>query len=75
MSKEIDWGLVHGEGTINCICDNCGVVEDIDFDDGPDFREAQDTIQDKGWVSTKIKGQWFDFCCEDCRNQYIREHT
>lgn len=76
MSKEVEWGVIHGEGTINCLCDNCGAEEAVDFDDGyPDFRMAQAQIEELGWLSTKVHGEWKDFCCERCRNQYIKENA
>lgn len=76
MSKEVEWGVIHGEGTIVCTCDNCGCEEEIEFDGGrPDYREAQDEIEDLGWMSTKVNGEWYDFCCESCRNQFIKNNA
>lgn len=34
MSKEIEWGMIHGEGTIVCTCDQCGKEHEVDFDGG-----------------------------------------
>ncbi len=75
MSKEIEWGEMHGCGDILCTCDGCGDEEAIPFEDGPDFRSAQNELKAMGWRSTQIQGDWHDFCCEDCRNDYIRNNT
>lgn len=74
MSKEVEWGVIHGEGEIVCTCDHCGYEERLEFEDGPDFREAQDELREMGWSSSKINGEWFDFCSMDCRNAYIKEN-
>lgn len=76
MSKDVEWGVIHGEGTIVCTCDNCGYDEGYEFDCGyPDYREAQEYLIDCGWVSARILGEWHDFCCEECRNQFIKDNT
>lgn len=77
MSKEVDWGVLHGEGSILCTCDNCGAEENVaDFDDGhPDYRQAQGEIEDMGWMSTKVHGVWYDFCSESCRNNFIKNRS
>lgn len=75
MSKEIDWSPIHGEGSIVCTCDQCGREHEVEFDNGhPDFREAQAEIRSMGWVSMKQDDEWFDFCGQKCRNQYIKEN-
>jgi len=66
MSKSVEWGIIHGEGEIVCVCDYCSNEETIPFDCGPDFREAQREIESYGWFSRKIDGEWYDFCCEEC---------
>lgn len=72
MSKEIEWGDSFGEGEIGCFCDECGDVESIPFENGPDFRDAQQALKAMGWRSAQIHGEWYDFCCEECRNDYIK---
>lgn len=74
MSKEVDWSFIHGAGDIVCTCDQCGEEERIEFDNGPDFREAQREIEGMGWTSSRINGEWFDFCSMDCRNAYVKEN-
>lgn len=52
MSKEVEWGVIHGEGAICCECDQCGDTYDYDFDDGyPDYRGCQDELKTLGWMS------------------------
>lgn len=75
MSKEIEWSELYGVGTIACYCDNCSAEEEFEFDDNnPDFRAAQNALRQIGWMSCKVNGQWHDFCCEKCRNDYIKKH-
>ena len=74
--KEVEWGLIHGEGAIVCYCDQCSSTEEFEFDDSqPDYRAAQQQLFDMGWKSMKISGEWHDFCCEECRNKYVKENT
>ena len=76
MSKEVEWGLAYGEGQVVCSCDNCHSDERFDFEDNnPDYPECQRKLLFRGWVSTKFHGVWKDFCCETCRNEYIKSHT
>ena len=75
MSKEVEWSEYHGCGDIICTCDECGESYLFEFCDGyPDFREAQREIEQIGWQSARINGEWEDFCCSTCRNKYIREN-
>jgi hypothetical protein len=76
MSKEVEWGLIHGEGEIISTCDECGKTVSTEFDEGhPDYRQAQADIEANGWRSTKVNGEWRDFCTEECRNGYIKRHA
>ena len=74
MSKEIEWGIIHGEGEIVCECDNCGEQELFPFEDGLfDFKEVQEELRDSyGWISRKINGEWKDFCSKNCFKEYIK---
>ncbi len=74
MSKEIEWGVRHGEGEIICECDHCGECETIYFDNGPDFKSAQEELKTYGWFSRRIDGQWYDFCKEQCYYNWIKEN-
>lgn len=74
--KDVAWGVIHGEGTIVCKCDQCGKKEEYPFDDGyPNFKAFQKQLFGKGWKSAQICGEWHDFCGEDCRNRYIKNNT
>lgn len=76
MSKYTDWGMIHGEGEIVCECDCCGSEERIEFDEGyPDYKEAQKELRSMGWVSRNIDGEWFDFCCQECANEYYENQA
>ena len=74
--KEIEWGAIHGDGTIVCYCDQCPNTEEFEFEDNsPDYRDAQRQLFERGWKAIKIDGEWRDFCCEECRNLYIKANT
>lgn len=73
--KEVEWSEYHGEGDILCTCDQCGNEHLVECDGAPDFREAQAEIRSMGWTSTQVNGIWRDFCCERCRNEYIKENS
>jgi len=75
MSKEIEWSKFYGEGTVVCYCDTCQKEEQYDFDNNrPPYNEIQNELRKKGWLSCKVHGNWHDFCSEECRNKYIKEH-
>lgn len=72
--KNIDWSEIYGVGEIVCYCDKCGAQERFLFvDNSPNFMSAQQELYNKGWDSLKIEGKWRDFCCEKCRNDYIKK--
>lgn len=73
--KQIEWSLIHGEGTIECYCDQCDHNYSFEFEDGDiDYKACQEELKSYGWISRKIDGQWYDFCCEDCYYKYIKEN-
>ncbi len=75
MSKYVDWSPFYGEGDIVCECDQCGVEERFPFEDNyPDYAGAQKVLHEIGWQSMRSKGTWYDFCCEECRNRFIKEN-
>lgn len=76
MSKEIEWGIIYGDGEIVATCDYCGKEETAqEFEDGCyDFKEAQENLKMDGWCSRKINGEWYDFCCADCKNAFLNEN-
>ena len=59
MDKEVGWGSTHGEGDIFPTCKTCGKGRQL---------------PDEGWVSRIINEEWHEFCCEKCRNDYIKKH-
>lgn len=75
MSKNVEWGEVHGEGVIVSGCDECGKTDEYDFYDaddmGENFKSCQSDIQKKGWISRKIDDEWYDFCCEACYQKFL----
>lgn len=76
MSKETQWSEFYGEGEVVCNCDQCGAEKRFEFDDcHPDYLYAQRQLRNMGWGSCMVNGVWRDFCCEACRNKYIKSHT
>lgn len=72
--KVLIWGFTRGEGTIECACDNlkCNTNFDYEFDNGyPDWKDCQDKLKTYGWISRKIDGEWYDFCCPECYQEYL----
>lgn len=68
MSKDVD-RVTH---EIVCLCDYCANEQSVPFDDYPDFSEAQREIEGMGWLSRKIDGEWYDFCCQECYQAWKR---
>lgn len=49
-------------------CDYCGETvggNPLDFHDSVTEKKAQ------GWLSRKVNGEWYDFCCADCYKQFL----
>ena len=39
-----------------------------------DSKAHRAELRKRGWNVTKVGGEWRDFCCEKCRNEYIKKH-
>lgn len=79
MSRELDFdGFWQGHVIYSCDGPQCRSEELFRFDD-EDEVYSQEYIQElrqrKGWITTKVNGQWRDFCCETCRNNYIKKYA
>ena len=48
-------------GSYILVCDICGEVVDVPFDD---FYDAVQFKKDNGWKSRKVNGEWKDICPE-----------
>ena len=73
--KKIEWSEFYGVGEVVCTCDMCSEYERFEFEDNnPDYKGVQKKLNKLGWMSIQIGGKWHDFCCEKCRNTYIKEH-
>lgn len=72
MSKEIEWGFVHGDGEVVCTCEQCGEEIRFPFEDNSyDFKEIQSDLKyDYGWCSAKDENGWHDFCSRQCAKEY-----
>lgn len=75
--KFVDWSEdTYGEGEIVATCDNCGKEERSDTftDNEVDYRSFQRELFKKGWISTRVNYRYKDFCCEKCRNDFIKKY-
>lgn len=78
MSRELDFdGYWTGDAIYSCDCPGCTAEESYRFETSEvDSKEHRRELrQEKGWLTTKVDGEWKDFCCEACRNKYIRMKT
>lgn len=67
------------EGEVVFSCDHCHKEMKFRFDDEESAKNAKEQREflknNQGWIMTKIGGIWHDFCCESCRNEYIKSNT
>lgn len=64
------------EGETEYTCDCCKKKERYRFDsEDIDYAGHRADLKSKGWIFTKVNGNWKDFCSEACRNRYIRNNT
>lgn len=75
MSKEHEFAEEYNCGEICCTCDECGSEEVYQFHNGLNYKEAQEYIKEQGWSSRMVNGVWYDFCCDDCRKQFLNTNT
>lgn len=75
MSKEHEFADEYNCGEIWSTCDECGAEEVYHFHEGLDYKAAQEHIKEQGWSSRMVKGNWKDFCCDDCREQHLRTRS
>lgn len=74
MSRELNFSG-WWEGDAQYFCDECGKHEDFLFDsEDIDSKAHRAELRKEGWITTKVGGQWKDFCSEKCRNSYIKKH-
>ena len=76
MSRELEFDG-YWEGNAVYYCDTCHRHYQFRFDsEDIDSKGHRKILREKyGWITTKVNGAWHDFCCERCRNQYIRNNT
>lgn len=76
MSRELEF-TGYWQGEVVYTCDNCFVSqESFEFDDEDiDYKSLNAELRKRGWLTTTVNGKFVDFCCERCRNQYIKKMT
>lgn len=76
MSRELNF-TGWWEGDAVYYCDECGKhSRDFPFDN-PDIdskAHRSELRKTDGWITTKVGGEWHDFCGEKCRNDFIKKH-
>ena len=76
MARELNFDG-YWEGDAVYCCDECGKESQrfrFDSDDvGSNEHRAE--LRKRGWIITKVNDKFKDFCCENCRNSYIKKHT
>ena len=79
MARELEFdGFWEGTACYTCDCQGCKKTVRFRFDsqeEANDFKGQRDHLRKNGWIATKVDGNWHDFCCEACRNKYIRMNT
>ena len=77
MARELEFDG-YWEGSARYTCDCCGEIFRFRFDseeEANDYKGQRDFLKKKGWIFTKVNGNWCDFSSETCRNKYIRNNT
>lgn len=71
MSKYCKWNEEFGTGgKLECKCDNCGKQIDYKFKKHPDYKGSQEKLKKVGWFSRKLGDSWYDFCCDECFEEF-----
>ncbi len=72
-------GYWTGEVIYECDCPGCNVHYSFPFTSEEEAKNAKEQTaqlrKDCGWITTKVNGQFHDFCSETCRNKAIRMWT
>lgn len=76
MARELKFdGYWEGDAVYSC--DQCGKESKgfrFDSEDVGSKRHRAE-LRKRGWITTKVKEEWHDFCCEECRNKYIKANA
>ena len=78
MSRELLFtGYWEGDAVYSCDCPGCNESKIFSFDsDDIDSKLHRKILRENnGWITTKVNGEWRDFCSEECRNKFIKMST
>lgn len=39
------------------------------------FDESVELLKQYKWISRRVKGEWLNFCCEECLHKYREKHN
>lgn len=59
-----------GYTTVECDC--CG--EELNID-GVQWDTIKDEKEFNGWLSRKVDGEWYDFCCYECYKAFLADNN
>ena len=76
MSKELEFdGWWEGDAVYSCDCCHKESRYPFTSEEEANSYQPRNELKSRGWIFTKVNGQWKDFCSEACRNKYIRLNT
>ena len=64
MAKYVDYDFENCE----CECDECGYSIIID---NTDYHDINEELRDDNWIIKKIGNRWYEFCSQDCYENFI----
>lgn len=74
MSKSIEWNKEYGTGGVMTVkCDHCGKEVDFKFSKSPTrevYIGVNEKIKKKGWLIRKIGDDWYEFCSDECFDEF-----
>lgn len=77
MSKTVIYNRhVVRDGEVICDCDGCNTQTILYFlYVSPGSKLINKTLKNRGWVQKKSSGDWYDFCSNQCYNNWLKENT
>lgn len=74
MSKYTDWALSTAKAKSYASATTATTRNALSLmKDTPIIRKPKKELRSMGWVSRKIDGEWYDFCCQECVNEYYQK--
>ena len=78
MSRTLEFtGWWVGDAVYECDCPGCHETKCFAFESEDDINSSlhrKILRAENGWITTKVNGEYKDFCSEECRNKYIKNY-